>query len=89
MTQETDRSTIVQRILSRQCVRCGTDLLSDNSCELCSRIMLTSAVDSLQETLNGKISQVKDLLTANSDKLDEISVLVEQIKRLNHRTNKP
>ena len=88
MTQETDRSTIVQRILSRQCVRCGTGLLPDNSCELCSRIMLTSAVDSLQETLNGKISQVKDLLTANSDKLDEINLLVEQIKRLNHRTNK-
>jgi methionyl-tRNA synthetase len=88
MTQETDRSILVQRILSRMCVHCGSDLMPDNSCDACNRQYLTAKVEHLRETLNGKIQSVKTLINNNNEKLDEINIIVEEIKRLNSRTNR-
>jgi uncharacterized protein YabE (DUF348 family) len=88
MTQETDRSILVQRILSRKCVHCGSDLQPDNSCDACNRSILTAKVENLRETLNGKIQSVKTLIDNNNEKLDEINIIVEEIKRLNSRTNR-
>lgn len=88
MTQETDKSILIQRILSRQCVHCGHGLRPDNGCDTCNRTMLNDRISSLRETLNGKIESVKNIIHSNSEKLEEISIIVEEIKRLNHRTNK-
>ena len=88
MTQETDRAVLVQRILSRECVHCGADLQPDNSCDTCTRSILTAKVENLRETLNGKIAQVKNIMDDNASKLDDINIIVEEIKRLNHKGNK-
>lgn len=88
MTQETDRAILVQRILSRQCTCCGHALRPDNGCDACNRVQLNARISSLRETLNGKIQSVKDIVTSNSQKLEEIAVIVEEIKRLNHRTDR-
>ena len=88
MTQETDRAVLVQRILSKECVHCGMALSSDNSCDTCTRSILTAKVENLKETLNGKLEQVKNIMDDNASKLDDINILVEQIKRLNRINNK-
>jgi len=49
---------------------------------------LTAKVENLRETLNGKIQSVKTLINDNNEKLDEINIIVEEIKRLNSRTNR-
>lgn len=88
MTQETDRSILVQRILSRQCTHCGNTLRADRGCDTCNRSMLNDRISSLRETLNGKIESVKNIVNSNTEKLDEISIIVEEIKRLNHYIKK-
>jgi len=88
MTQETDKSILVQRILSRQCTHCGTPLRADNGCDTCNRSPLNDRISSLRETLNDKMESVKNIVNSNSEKLEEISIIVEEIKRLNHYTKK-
>ena len=88
MTHATDRAILIQRILSRECVHCGSTLAPDNSCDACNRSILTAKVENLKETLNGKIATVKNIMDDNAAKLDDINIIVEQIKRLNNINNK-
>jgi len=50
--------------------------------------MLNDRISSLRETLNSKMESVKNIVNSNTEKLEEISILVEEIKRLNHYTKK-